>query len=517
MKEFKNEVYTDFKNEEKRKEMEKILEKVEKEFGKEHHIVIGGKKITLNEKFTSINPSKKDEVIGIFQKGDEKIGELALNTAWEAFKTWKNVSVEKRADYLFKIADVLRKKRLEFDSYLIFEVGKNWLEADADVAEAIDFCDYYALESLKYGKIFDMYPYDNEKDEIVYIPLGAGVVIPPWNFPLAILVGMTTSAIVTGNTVVLKPSSDAPFIATKFMEVLEEVGLPDGVVNLVTGPGPKVGDFLVRHPKTRFISFTGSKEVGLKIVEEAGKHREGQIWIKRVVAEMGGKNAIIVEDDVNIDNAVTGCIASAFGFQGQKCSALSRLLLNEKIYDEFLNKYVEKARNIKIGPTKYHENYLGPVINETSYNKILNYIEIGKKEGKILVGGVPDENKEGYFIKPTVIELKNTETKIWREEIFGPVVGVLKYKSFEEAIQLFNDTEYGLTGAIYTKDREKIDIAKKELHCGNLYINRKCTGAMVGVHPFGGFNMSGTDSKAGGPDYLLLFLQAKSIGEYIQE
>lgn len=517
MKEFKNEVYTDFKNEETRKEMERVLEEVEKEFGKEHQIVIGGKKITLNEKFTSINPSKKDEVIGVFQKGDEKIAEQALETAWEAFKTWKKVSQEKRAEFLIKIADAIKKRRLEFDSYLVFETGKNWLEADADVAEAIDFCNYYGLESLKYGKVFDMYPYDNEKDEMVYIPLGVGVVIPPWNFPLAILVGMTTSAIVTGNTVVLKPSSDSPFIATKFMELLEEVGLPDGVVNLVTGPGPKVGDFLVRHPKTRFISFTGSKEVGLKIVEEAGKLREGQIWIKRVVAEMGGKNAIIVEDDADIDSAVTGCIASAFGFQGQKCSALSRLLLNEKIYDEFLNKYVEKAKSIKIGPTKYYENYLGPVINETSYNRILNYIEIGKKEGKILAGGGPDENKEGYFIKPTVIELKNTENRIWREEIFGPIIAVLKYKDFEEAVNLFNDTEYGLTGAIYTKDREKINIAKKELHCGNLYINRKCTGAMVGVHPFGGFNMSGTDSKAGGPDYLLLFLQAKAIGEFIQE
>lgn len=515
MKEFKNEVYTDFKNEEKRKEMEKILESVEKDFGKEHDIVIGGKKYKLNDKFVSINPSKKDEVIGVFQKGDEKIGELALNTAWEAFKTWKNFSQEKRAEYLFKIADTIRRKRLEFDSYLVFETGKNWLEADADVAEAIDFCDYYALESLKYGKVFDMYPYDNEKDEMAYIPLGAGVVIPPWNFPLAILVGMTTSAIVTGNTVVLKPSSDAPLIATKFMEVLEEVGLPDGVVNLVTGPGPKVGDYLVRHPKTRFISFTGSKEVGLKISEEAGKHYEGQIWIKRVVAEMGGKNAIIVEDDANIDSAVTGCIASAFGFQGQKCSALSRLLLNEKIYDEFLNKYVERTKNIKIGPTKYYENYLGPVINETSYNKILNYIEIGKNDGKILTGGGPDENRDGYFIKPTIIELNSKDSRVWKEEIFGPVVAVLKYKKFEEAVKLFNDTEYGLTGAIYTKDREKINISKKDLHCGNLYINRKCTGAMVGVHPFGGFNMSGTDSKAGGPDYLLLFMQAKAIGEFL--
>lgn len=515
MKEFKNEVYTDFKNEEKRKEMEKVLENVEKDFGKEHDIVIGGKRIKLEEKFKSINPSKKDQVIGVFQKGDEKTGDLALNTAWEAFKTWKNVSQEKRAEYLFKIAETIRRKRLEFDSYLVFETGKNWLEADADVAEAIDFCEYYGADSLKYGKVFDMPTFDNEKDELVYIPLGAGAVIPPWNFPLAILVGMTTSSIVTGNTVVLKPASDAVYIATKFMELLEEVGLPDGVVNLVTGPGPIIGDYLVKHPKTRFISFTGSKDVGLGIVEEAGKHREGQIWIKRVVAEMGGKNAIIVEDDANINSAIEGCYASAFGFQGQKCSALSRLLLHEKIYDEFLNKFVEKTKNTKIGPTKYYENYLGPVINETAFKKVLTYIEIGKKDGKILAGGEPDENKDGYFIKPTIIELNNANSRVFREEIFGPVVAVLKYKNFEEAVKLFNDTEYGLTGSIYTKDREKINIAKKELHCGNLYINRKCTGAMVGAHPFGGFNMSGTDSKTGSPDHLLLFLQAKAIGEYL--
>lgn len=517
MKEFKNEAYTDFKNEEKRKEMEKILEKIESDFGKEHEIIIGGKRFKLNEKFVSINPSKKEQVIGIFQKGNFEIAQKALDVAWDTFKIWSRIDQEKRAEYLFKIAEALRKRRLEFDSYLIYETGKNWLEADADVAEAIDFCNYYGLESLKYGKIFNMYPYDNEKDEMIYIPLGVGIIIPPWNFPMAILVGMTTSAIVMGNTVVLKPSSDSPLIATKFMELLEEVGLPDGVVNLVTGSGAVVGDYLVKHPKSRFISFTGSKEVGLKIVEEAGKTRENQIWIKRVVAEMGGKNAIIVEDDANIDSAVNGCIASAFGFQGQKCSALSRLILNEKIYDEFMNKFIEKTNAIKIGPTKYYENYLGPVINENAYNRILNYIEIGKKDGKIVAGGEPHENKEGFFIKPTVIELKDTKTKIWREEIFGPVVGVLKYKNFEEAINLFNDTEYGLTGAIYTKDKEKIEISKKELHCGNLYINRKCTGAMVGVHPFGGFNMSGTDSKAGGPDYLLLFTQAKSIGIFLGE
>lgn len=289
MKEFQNEPLVDFKNEEVRKFMEEAIRKTESEFGKEYEMIIGGKKVKSDEKFKSINPSKKDEVIGLFQKGKEEHAEEALKTAWCTFKTWKYVSAEKRAEYLFKIADTLRKRRFEFDSYLILEVGKNWFEADADTAEAIDFCEYYAREALKYDKGQPVTQWDNEKDEMFYIPLGAGAVIPPWNFPLAILVGMTTSAIVTGNTVVLKPSSDAPLIATKFMEVLEEVGLPAGVVNLVTGPGSTVGDYLVKHPKTRFISFTGSKEVGLHIVEEAGKHREGQIWIKRVVAEMGGK------------------------------------------------------------------------------------------------------------------------------------------------------------------------------------------------------------------------------------
>ncbi len=517
MKEFKNEPLVDFKNEEIRKNLEEAIKKSESEFGKEYEMVIGGKRVKSKEKFKSINPSKKDEIVGIFQKGSEEDVENALKAAWNAFKSWKNVSVEKRAEYLLKIAEVLRKRRFEFDSYLILEVGKNWFEADADTAEAIDFCEYYAREALKYDKGQTVTQYDNEKDEMVYIPIGVGAVIPPWNFPLAILTGMTTSAIVTGNTVVLKPSSDSPLIATKFMEVLEEVGIPEGVVNLVTGPGGVVGDYLVRHPKTRFISFTGSKEVGLHIVEEAGKHREGQIWIKRVIAEMGGKNGIIVEDDANIDSAVQGSLHSAFGFQGQKCSALSRLFLNEKIYDEFLDKFLKKVSDIKIGPTKYFENYLGPVINESSFNKIMSYIEIGKKEGKLLFGGEPFENREGFFIKPTLFVDVDPKGRLMNEEIFGPVVGIVKYKTLDEAIEMFNDTEYGLTGSIYTKDKEKIERAKKDMHCGNLYINRKCTGALVGVHPFGGFNMSGTDSKAGGPDYLLLFLQAKSIGHYLGE
>lgn len=517
MKEFQNEPLVDFKNEEVRKLMEEAIKKTESEFGKEYEMIIGGKRVKSDEKFKSINPSKKDEVIGLFQKGKEEHTEEALKTAWCTFKTWKYISAEKRAEYLFKIADTLRKRRFEFNSYLIFEVGKNWFEADADTAEAIDFCEYYAREAIKYDKGQPVTQWDNEKDEMFYIPLGAGAVIPPWNFPLAILVGMTTSAIVTGNTVVLKPSSDAPLIATKFMEVLEEVGLPSGVVNLVTGPGSTVGDYLVKHPNTRFISFTGSKEVGLRIVEEAGKHREGQIWIKRVVAEMGGKNGIIVEDDANIDSAVQGCLHSAFGFQGQKCSALSRLFLHEKIYDEFLDKFVKKVSEIKIGPTKYFENYLGPVINEASFNKIMSYIEIGKKEGKLLLGGEPFENKEGFFIKPTLFIDVDVKGRLMKEEIFGPVVGIVKYKNLDEAIEMYNDTEYGLTGAIYTRDKEKIEKAKREMHCGNLYINRKCTGALVGVHPFGGFNMSGTDSKAGGPDYLLLFLQAKSTGHYLGE
>jgi len=515
MKEFKNESYIDFSNPENRSKMEDAIKKAESQLGKEYPIIIGGENITLETKFKSFNPAEKEQAIGIFQKADKDTGEKAMKKALEVFEEWKFVEPSERAGYLFKAAEIMRSRRLEIDAWEILEEGKGWLEADADVAEAIDFLEFYGLEMLRYGGEQPVVQIPGEKEELFYIPLGVGIVIPPWNFPMAILCGMTSAALVTGNTVILKPSSDAPKIGHLFMEILEEAGLPKGVVNYVTGSGSVVGDYLVQHPKTRFIAFTGSKEVGLRIVEQAAITREGQIWIKRVIAEMGGKDAIIIDNESNLESAVDGVLYSAFGFQGQKCSACSRAIVVTEVYDEFLNKLVEKTKKLTVGPTKLYDNFMGAVINEKAYNSMLSYIEKGKEEGgKLLTGGEPAEGN-GYFIKPTIIADVKPGDTIEQEEIFGPVLAVIKAKDYDEAITVANDTNYGLTGAVYTLNREKIEKAKKLFHCGNLYFNRKCTGALVGAQPFGGFNMSGTNSKAGGRDYLLLFLQAKSVAEKI--
>jgi 1-pyrroline-5-carboxylate dehydrogenase len=353
-----------------------------------------------------------------------------------------------------------------------------------------------------------------EQDEMIYIPLGVGVVIPPWNFPLAILAGMAVASLVAGNTVIVKPSSETPTIAVKFAEVLLEAGFPEASFTLLTGSGGTVGDALVEHPKTRFISFTGSRDVGLRINELAARHRPGQIWIKRVIAEMGGKDAIVVDADADLDKAVDGVLASAFGYQGQKCSACSRAIVDAQVYDPFLEKLAAKTRDIKVGPAEDFGNYMGPVIGETARKSILEYIGIGKREGRLVVGGeagAPPGPGGGYFIPPTIIADVEPGARIFQEEIFGPVLAVTKARDFEHALDLANDSPYGLTGAVFSNDAGHLRLAKERFHVGNLYFNRKCTGAMVGAHPFGGFNMSGTDSKAGGPDYLLLFLQAKSV------
>ena len=413
------------------------------------------------------------------------------------------------------MAEIMRRRKLELAAWMVYEVGKSWTEADADVAEAIDFCEFYGREAIRYGKPQPVIQIPGEKSELFYIPLGVAAVIPPWNFPLAILTGMTTASFVAGNTVVLKPSSDSPTIASKFMEVVEEAGVPDGVVNLVTGPGRIAGEVLVQHPKTRLIAFTGSKDVGLRINELAAKLHQDQIWIKRTILEMGGKDSIIVDNEADITAAAQGVTVSAFGFQGQKCSACSRAIVVKDVYKRFIDELLPKVEAIKVGPPVEFENWMGPVINKKAMESILNYIEIGKKEGHLVTGGEPIHEK-GYFIKPTVIIDVKPDAVIAQEEIFGPVLAVIKARDYADALEIANNTVYGLTGAVYTRNRKKIDLAKKVFHVGNLYFNRKCTGALVGVHPFGGFNLSGTDSKAGGRDYLLLFLQAKSISEKIK-
>jgi 1-pyrroline-5-carboxylate dehydrogenase len=510
---FTNETYTNFSTPANRKKQFAAIETARSEFGREYPILIGGERIYTDQKLSSFNPSNATEVVGVFQKGDAAIAGKALDVASVKFEEWKYVPAAKRADYLFKAAKLMRKKRFELNAVEILEVGKTWPEADADVAEAIDFLEFYAREALRYGADHPVTKLPGEKGKLVYLPLGVGVVIPPWNFPLAILAGMTSAAIVAGNTVVLKPSSDSPWIGWKFVEIMQEVGLPAGVLNFVSGPGGAVGDTLVLHPKTRFISFTGSKEVGIHINESAAKVQPGQIWLKRVVAEMGGKDSIIVDEGVDLEEAAQGVTVSAFGFQGQKCSACSRAIVHEKVYDRFVELLAKKADALTLGNAADPNNYMGPVVNRSSQESILSYIEKGIKEGGRLVAGGVKGSPEGYFIRPTVIADVTPKATIAQEEIFGPVLAVIKAKDFNEAVAIANNTEFGLTGAVYSRNARHLARAEKEFFVGNLYLNRKCTGAMVGAHPFGGFNMSGTDSKAGGRDYLLLFMQAKSIAE----
>jgi 1-pyrroline-5-carboxylate dehydrogenase len=513
---FSNEKYINFADPANRRNQQAALDRMRASMGKEHPIVIGGERVITEQKLRSINPSKTEEVVGVFQKGDADLAHRAMDAALAAFETWKNVPVAKRADLLFKAARLMRKRKMELNAVEMLEVGKTWPEADADVAEAIDFLEYYAREALRYGTDHPVVKLPGEKGKLVYIPLGVGVIIPPWNFPLAILAGMTSAAVVAGNTVVLKPSSDSPWIGWKFMEIMEEVGLPPGVINFVTGPGGSVGDTLVLHPKTRFISFTGSKEVGIHINEVAAKVQPGQIWLKRVVVEMGGKDAIVIDEGVDVETAVQGVLSSAFGFQGQKCSACSRAIVHEKLYDRFVDLLARKTDALKVGDATDPANYMGPVVNRGSMESILSYIDRGIKDGGRLVAGGGRAGEGGYFLRPTVIADVDPQATIAQEEIFGPVLAVIKVKDFDEGLRVANNTEFGLTGAVYTKNRKRLDRAAREFHVGNLYLNRKCTGAMVGAHPFGGFNMSGTDSKAGGQDYLLLFLQAKSIAEKIR-
>ena len=511
---FANEPYTDFTKSDSAAAMRTALAKVRSQLGKEYDLVIAGDRRKSDSKLESANPSRPSEIIGIHHKGSEQDARDAIDAAYSYFQTWSEVPMEKRAGLLVQLAQVLRDRKYEFDAWLVLEAGKTWAEAEADVSEAIDFCEYYARQALKLTKPEPTVQLTGERDEMVYLPLGVGVIIPPWNFPLAILLGMTTAALVTGNTVVIKPSSETPTVAAKFAEALLEAGFPPQSFSLLTGSGAAIGDVLVSHPKTRFISFTGSRDVGLHINELAAKTPKGQRWIKRVVAEMGGKDAIIVDRETDLDQAVAGVLQSAFGYQGQKCSACSRAIVDEAVYDEFLQKLKAKVETLTVGPSDELGNYMGPVISRKAKETILEYIATGKEEGRLITGGEPAEG-QGYFIKPTVIADVDSKARIFQEEIFGPVLAVTKARDFDHALELANDSEYGLTGAVFTNNPAKVDKAKRQFFVGNLYINRKCTGAMVGAHPFGGFNMSGTDSKAGGPDYLLQFVQGKSIAEKV--
>jgi 1-pyrroline-5-carboxylate dehydrogenase len=510
---FSNEPFTDFSNPENARSMRRALDHVASHLGVEYPLIIGGKRLKTSERIRSINPARPAQIVGVHQKAGAAQVETAMSAALRAYESWSRTTTEERVSLLLGAAEIIRRRRFEFMAWLTYEVGKNWAEADADVGETIDFLEFYAREALRLAAATTPIQYPGERNELLYIPLGVGAVISPWNFPFAIMAGMTAAAIVAGNTIILKPSSDAPTIAARFVEVLEEAGLPDGVVNFCPGSGSSFGNAIVEHPKNRFIAFTGSKAVGLEIHERAAHAQSGQIWIKRTILEMGGKDSILVCADADLDAAIEGVVASAFGFSGQKCSACSRAIIEAPLYDVFVERLRERVATLTVGDPVANPN-MGPVINQASLDSMLRSIEIGKKEGKLIAGGnAPATTDGGFFLEPTVFADVAPDAVIAQEEIFGPVLAVIKVAGFEEGLRVANNTEYGLTGSIYSTDRERLKRARRDFHVGNLYFNRKCTGAMVGAHPFGGFNMSGTDSKAGGPDYLCLFTQAKSVAE----
>lgn len=513
---YKHEPFTDFSIEENKKSVVEALEHIQADLGKEYPLVIGGERVTTEDKIVSVNPANKKEVIGTVSKANKELAERAMKVADETFETWRKSDPAFRAGIMFRAAAIIRRRKLEFTAHLIKEGGKPWNEADADVAEGIDFLEYYGRQMLEISEGREVLSRPIEHNQFHYIPLGVGVVISPWNFLFAIMAGTTAAAMVTGNTVLLKPASTTPVIAYKFLEVLEESGMPAGVVNLIPGSGAEVGDYLVDHPRTRFVSFTGSREVGTRIFERAGVVHEdkGQKWLKRTIIEMGGKDTIVVDNEADLELAAQSIVTSAFGFSGQKCSACSRAIIHEDVYDEVRDRVVELTNEKVAGDPATNESFTGPVIDQAAYDKITGYIEIGKEEGTLVAGGDGDDST-GWFVQPTVFADVDPNARLMQEEIFGPVVALTKAKDFNEAIAIANNTDYGLTGAVITNNREKIEQAREDFHVGNLYFNRGCTGAIVGYQPFGGFNMSGTDSKAGGPDYLVQHMQGKTTSEQL--
>jgi len=513
---FTSEPGTDFSQPENVAAFRAALDVVRSQRDQIHPLYIGGEKISTAETIASLNPANPGEIVGCVSKATPELAARAVEAAAEAFETWRYVPYDERARYLFETARLMRARKHQFSALMVLEAGKSWLEADLDTAETIDYLEYYGREMLRLGPAQPTVARSDREVELRYIPLGVGAVIPPWNFPSAIMGGLTTATIVSGNTAVLKPASATPVIAAWLTHLFnDELHLPPGVLNFVPGPGSTVGDALVDHPKTRFIAFTGSMQVGQRIFERAAKVHPGQNWLKRTILEMGGKDAILVDETADLDAAAQAINSSAFGYQGQKCSACSRAIIVADVYDALLTKLIERAQSISVGdPAEGPHVGMGPVIDKAALTKHLDYIEIGKTEGRLVCGGKPIATPEGgYFLQPTIFADIPPTGRMAQEEIFGPVLSVIKARDFDEGLAIANNTEYGLTGSVFSMRRDRLERARREFHAGNLYFNRKCTGAYVGIEPFGGFNMSGTDSKAGGPDYLLLYTQAKVISE----
>jgi RHH-type proline utilization regulon transcriptional repressor/proline dehydrogenase/delta 1-pyrroline-5-carboxylate dehydrogenase len=510
---FQNEPLTDFSREDARRAMQKALDQVKGQLGQLHPLVIGGKKVQTNATIDSLNPSHKRQVVGRCGKASVAHAERALIAAKSSFPAWRDTPAKDRAGFLFRAARNMQRQRYELAAWEVYECGKQWREADADVAESIDYCQYYAQEMVRLatGRHRDV---PGEDNEYFYEPRGVVVVIAPWNFPLAILCGMTTAALVTGNTVIMKPAEQSSVIGAKLMEVFQQVGIPSGVVNYLPGAGEEIGPTLNTHRDVAMIAFTGSRGVGLSINRQAADTPDGQDHVKRVLAEMGGKNAIIVDDDADLDEAVHGVTASAFGYQGQKCSACSRVIVLDAIHDVFLNRLIEAIKSLKISPAEDPGSTVGPLIDEEAYRRVLGAIESAKQDAELrYAGDVGALRDEGYYVAPHIFANVQPTTRLAQEEIFGPVLAVLKARDLDHALEIANGTQYALTGGLYSRSPEHIVRVKQEFRVGNLYINRKITGALVDRQPFGGFKLSGIGSKAGGPDYLLQFLQPRTITE----
>jgi RHH-type transcriptional regulator, proline utilization regulon repressor / proline dehydrogenase / delta 1-pyrroline-5-carboxylate dehydrogenase len=509
---YRNSPLVNFAYKDSQEKMQGALREVRKRFGEKYPLVIGGEKIWTDQLTPSVNPSAPEQIVGYGSEAGISEAERAVKAAREAFGKWSRTPFEERARLLERAADIMERRRYELSAVEVFEVGKPWNEADGDIREAIDFCRFYAQQMRRLGRPKLTQRVPGEDSYHHYWPRGVAFVIAPWNFPIAILCGMASAGVVTGNTVIMKPSEQSIVCGAMLMQVFEEAGVPSGVLNFLSGHGSVIGAHLVDHKDVDMIAFTGSREVGLKIWESAGITRPGQRELKRVICEMGGKNAMIVDSDADVGEAVGYSIYSAFGFQGQKCSALSRLILLEDNYDRLMERLIPAAASLRVGNPEEPGIMVGPVIDEAAYRRILDYIEVGKSEAT-LAYQAKDLPPQGYFIPPTIFTDVKPNMRIAREEIFGPVLSVLKVHDLDEALEVANGTDYALTGGFFSRSPANIERVKAQLEAGNVYINRSCTGAIVGRHPFGGFKMSGGGTKAGGEDYLLNFLIPRVVTE----
>jgi RHH-type transcriptional regulator, proline utilization regulon repressor / proline dehydrogenase / delta 1-pyrroline-5-carboxylate dehydrogenase len=509
---YRNSPLVNFAYKDSQEKMQSALREVRKRFGEKYPLVIGGEKVWTDELTPSVNPSAPDEIVGYGSEAGIPEAERAVKAARAAFGKWSRTPSEERARLLERAADILERRRYELSAVEVFEVGKPWNEADADIREAIDFFRFYAQQMRHLGRPKLTQQVPGEESYHHYWPRGVAFVIAPWNFPIAILCGMASAAVVTGNTVIMKPSEQSIICGAMLMQVFEEAGVPPGVLNFLSGHGSVIGAHLVDHKDVDLIAFTGSREVGLRIWQSAGVTRPGQRELKHVICEMGGKNAMIVDADADLGEAIGYSIYSAFGYQGQKCSALSRLILFEENYDRVMERLIPAAASLRVGNPEEPGIMVGPVIDEAAYRRILDYIEIGKKEAT-LAYQAKEVPSQGYFISPTIFTDVKPDMRIAREEIFGPVLSVLKVRDLDEALEVANGTDYALTGGFLSRSPDNIERVKARLEAGNVYINRSCTGAIVGRHPFGGFKMSGGGTKAGGEDYLLNFLVPRVVTE----